>query len=228
MKRYSLHNPFLVVENGGDLSYGGNQNWSKSKTVQKCGCGAIGGTDLLLYLSLNKERCRTEVFKQAKDSNGILELEEYLQYVDYMRKRYLFLFPHFGMPGWVLAGGINRYLARYHTGLRATWGVRTRNLWNRISAMLSHDIPVILSIGPNFPFVWKKKKLTLYQKTGREGYIPVNEVCAHYVTVTEMDEVWLRVSFWGREYYINRLEYMNYVKKTSIPLVSNICYIRKG
>ena len=84
MKRYSLHNPFLVVENGGDLSYGGNQNWSKSKTVQKCGCGAIGGTDLLLYLSLNKERCRTEVFKQAKDSNGILELEEYLQYVDYI------------------------------------------------------------------------------------------------------------------------------------------------
>ena len=68
------------------------------------------------------------------------------------------------MPGWVLVVGLNAYLAKYHTGLTASWGFGRKKLWNRMSAMLSHDIPVILSIGPNLPFFRKKEKLNLYQK----------------------------------------------------------------
>lgn len=164
MKRYRLCNPFPSIEKEGSLSYGGNQNWSSSKTIRKCGCGVIAGTDLLLYLDLNKQRCRTKFFEEVQDSNGIIEREQYLKYVHKMRRDYLPLIPHFGMPGWVLVVGLNAYLAKYHTGLTASWGFGRKKLWNRMSAMLSHDIPVILSIGPNLPFFRKKEKLNLYQK----------------------------------------------------------------
>lgn len=149
MKRYRLCNPFPSIEKEGSLSYGGNQNWSSSKTIRKCGCGVIAGTDLLLYLDLNKQRCRTKFFEEVQDSNGIIEREQYLKYVHKMRRDYLPLIPHFGMPGWVLVVGLNAYLAKYHTGLTASWGFGRKKLWNRMSAMLSHDIPVILSIVPN-------------------------------------------------------------------------------
>ena len=94
MKRYRLCNPFPSIEKEGSLSYGGNQNWSSSKTIRKCGCGVIAGTDLLLYLDLNKQRCRTKFFEEVQDSNGIIEREQYLKYVHKMRRDYLPLIPH--------------------------------------------------------------------------------------------------------------------------------------
>ena len=78
MQRNSLHNPYPVIEKDGTLSFGGNQAWSDSAVMRKCGCGVIGGTDLLLYLSLHKDICRTELFQEAYLENGILELPEYL------------------------------------------------------------------------------------------------------------------------------------------------------
>ena len=110
MKRYRLCNPFPSIEKEGSLSYGGNQNWSSSKTIRKCGCGVIAGTDLLLYLDLNKQRCRTKFFEEVQDSNGIIEREQYLKYVHKMRRDYLPLIPHFGMPGWVLVEYARRYV----------------------------------------------------------------------------------------------------------------------
>lgn len=59
--------------------------------------GVIAGTDLLLYLDLNKQRCRTKFFEEVQDSNGIIEREQYLKYVHKMRRDYLPLIPHFGM-----------------------------------------------------------------------------------------------------------------------------------
>jgi len=88
MQRSSLHNPYPVIENDGTLSFGGNQAWSDSAVMRKCGCGVIGGTDLLLYLSLHKDICRTELFKEAYLENGILELPEYMNYVNYFRRKY--------------------------------------------------------------------------------------------------------------------------------------------
>ena len=51
-----------------------------------------------------------------------------------MRRDYLPLIPHFGMPGWVLVVGLNVYLTKYHTGLKVSWGFGRKKLWNRMSA----------------------------------------------------------------------------------------------
>lgn len=226
MQRSSLHNPYPVIENDGTLSFGGNQAWSDSAVMRKCGCGVIGGTDLLLYLSLHKDICRTELFKEAYLENGFLELPEYMNYVNYFRRKYLPVIPHFGMAGWMLVLGLNRYFRHERIRLRAAFGVLPRNLWVRISAMLAHDIPVILLVGPNFPFVWGKHRLNMYYRSSEGEYSPSCQIKAHFVTVTGMDETWMRVSSWGKEYYINRQEYYNYVRKHSSFLISNICYIK--
>lgn len=93
--------------------------------------------------------------------------------------------------------------------------------------MLREDIPVILSIGPNFPLLWQKKELTLHIQTNEGSFYPGPATHAHYVTVTGMDDTWLQISSWGRKYFINRNEYLQYVKAHSARLVSNILYVKK-
>lgn len=225
MNTERLRYPYIAVMKDGQLSYGGNQEWGKSLVLKKYGCGAVAGTDVLLYLSLHKEYCRANEF-QGQNENGIFEEAPYMELVNTMKKRYFPLILGFGMTGWQLAAGCNRCFRRNRIPLKASFGVFRKNIWNRLHAMLSHDIPVVLSVGSNVPIPSKKYKLAFYEK--REGtYREACKTAAHYVTVTGMDAQWLRISSWGKEYYISRREYMDYVKKHSSFLVSNILYIRK-
>ena len=93
--------------------------------------------------------------------------------------------------------------------------------------MLSADLPVILAVGPNFPAVWMKERLRFFVKSKNGVFRPGTATKSHYVTVTGMDEDWLRISSWGSEYYISRREYEDYVHRHSNPLFSNILYIKK-
>ena len=95
--------------------------------------------------------------------------------------------------------------------------------------MESHSgyaIPVILAVGPNFSLFRKKHKLNFYVKNGEE-YTFACQTAAHYVTVTAMEEQYLKISSWGKEYFINVQEYADYVKRYSSYFVSNVFYIRK-
>lgn len=221
-----LKHPYVAVQKDGKLSYGGNQSWDKSATLRKYGCGVIAGTDLLLYLGLHKEYCDAREFGLKEDECGIWDAEDYMNKVRKMRQKYLPLIPGFGMPGWILAAGMNRCFRKNRIPLKASFGVWNRNIPNRIHAMLSHDIPVILAVGPNFPIPCKRHKLTFYKKAG-ENYQEACKTAAHYVTVTGMNGQWMEISSWGNKYYVNLSEYMEYVKKHSSYFVSNICYIRK-
>lgn len=222
-----LRYPYIAVNKDGKLHYGGSQSWSMSKIMQKYGCGVIAGTDLLLYLDLHKTYCRGMEAETEAYENGALKEEEYLHLVQKMRVRYFPLIPGFGMPGWLLALGINFYFLKNRIPLWASFGVTGKNIFQRIQGMLAHDIPVILAIGPNFPLPLKKHKLTFYRKSG-DTYREACKTAAHYVTVTGMDDMWLRISSWGQEYYVNKKEYLDYVKRHSSFLVSNICFIRKN
>ena len=86
---------------------------------------------------------------------------------------------------------------------------------------------MILSVGPNFPAVWEKHKLKFYRKITDGNYRPAAATKAHYVTATALDAEWLRISSWGKEYYINREEYEAFVKAHSSYLFSNLVYLSK-
>lgn len=226
METGRLKNPYIAVMKDGKLSYGGNQGWGKGKTLQKYGCGVIAGTDMLLYLSLHKEYCKGREFKSQGLESGIPEADVYMEAVKKMRRKYFPVIPGFGMPGWLLCAGMNRYFLKNRIPLKASFGMLGRYMDSRGSAMLTHDIPVILAVGPNFPIPLRKHKLTFYEKQG-EAYKAVCQVSAHYVVVTGWEGQWLQISSWGKKYYICQWEYQEYVRKHSSFLVSNICYIRK-
>ena len=131
-----------------------------------------------------------------------------------------------GINGITLMLGVNRFFSKYRLPFRARWCASKKRIWERTEEMLAADIPVILSIGPNFPLPLHRRKLTLYTRLRSGSLIAADSVCAHYVTVTGLEGDVLQVSSWGREYFILRSEFEQYVKKYSCSLYSNVLYIK--
>ncbi len=201
-----LKTPYLKIETKDTIAYGGNQSWFPYKFLKKTGCGVIGAADMLLHL--NGKEQMTEA--------------EYIEFAKKLWIYYLPVIPGFGMNGLTLMIGINRYFQKNEMPYRARWRISGQKMFSRIDRMLAEDIPIILAVGPNFPFVWKKEKLTFYTKINDEKYIPAVKTKAHFVTVTGREGTWLQISSWGKEYYIDIREYRKYVKQHSSFLVSNI------
>ena len=220
-----LKHPYPSVDREGG-SYGGSQLWSDRPNVQRCGCGLVAGTDLLLYLHLTRQDCRSTLFRGVPMEGAISE-RRYRLVMERVERSYLPLLPLLGMNGWMLTGGLNRYFRKEKSALRAHWGVWECRLHGAIAEMLERDIPVILSIGTNFPKLWQDQRVQLYVKKPNGVYHSVCGVKAHFVTITGIDERWLRVSSWGKEYYIDFGEFSRYVKKHSNILFSNIAYLKE-
>lgn len=225
-----LQHPFPAVRKDQMISYGGNQSWARQKYVQKSGCGVISCTDLLIYLYRYRTGCRTELFSKVLSADSeccAIPLETYNRLADSLRRRYLPVIPRLGMNSLVLILGLNRYFIKYDIRLRASWCVSPKKMWRRMGEMLAADLPVIFAVGPNFPFIWRKHKLNFYKQRVDGSYAIACQTRAHFITVTAMDKEWVRISSWGKEYYINKYEYEDYVKKFSCPLVSNMVYIKR-
>lgn len=215
-----ISSPYLAVQTGSALSYGGNQTLSDNNTIKKCGCGIVAALDLVIYLNA---KCRGSE-KKAADRQQI-PLSSYNRYLHILSRKYFPLIPHFGMNGLVLIAGLNRLFHSLSLPFKAEWKVSEIKMEDRIAEMLTRDIPVILAIGPNFPTVWQQNRLTLYKKSAIEDYRKYSAAKAHFVTVTGIDEKWMRISSWGKELYISRAEYHRYVEAHSTPILSNIVYI---
>lgn len=224
---FQLKHPYVSVSSGPAVSYGGNQMCSENKTERTVGCGAVAALDLFLYLCRYHSDPRQHGQNDVFPSVWPLDRQQYLSLLHEYRKKYFPLIPGHGINGVSLAIGINAFFLKYRLPFFAFWGVPYARLWSSVQELLEQDIPVIFSIGPNFPLFWQHHQLRFYVQRSDGAYIPGPQTHAHYVTITGMDDQWIRIASWGRKYYINREEYLAYVKKYSIHLVSNILYIRK-
>lgn len=200
----------IITDSKNNTYFGGDQSWFPYRFLKNSGCGVIAATELLLKL-----RGRETISKP-----------EYMEFATELWKHFLPVIPGFGMNGLTLAAGLNRYFWKTNTPYRAFWCISAGKLTRRIRQMLKSDIPVILSIGPNFPMFWRGEKLTFYRKVN-DTFVASAKTKAHFVTVTGWEGRMIQISSWGKEYYIDDVEYRDYVKKHSCPLVSNIVYIRK-
>ena len=209
----------VAVEKG--ASYGGNQGWFLERWMRESGCGVIASADLMVYLHRHHSRLKQPRFSVVP-MEGEIPLGTYLRIGTFLRKGYFPLIPKIGLSAPLLVVGLNRLFHANNVPLRAGWCVLGTKLWSQMEQQLQADYPVILAIGANIPFIWQKHKLALYRKDARGEYRVHTSVKAHYITVTGMDDTWLRVSSWGQEYYIRRKEYTAYVKKHSSFLVSNM------
>lgn len=203
----TLQSPFLKIE---ERAFGGNQAWFSRKFMQKAGCGVISAANLLLHIQKMSE----------------LTEKEYMDFSKELWLKYLPVIPGFGMNGLTLMSGLNRYFWKNGIPYRAFWAVSGKKMLHRIDEMLAKNIPVILSVGPNFPNFLGKQTLNFYIKKAN-GYVPGAKAKAHFVTVTGRDGIYLQISSWGKEYYIDIREYREYVKSYSTSLFSNIICIRE-
>lgn len=207
----TLENTFIHIKGKEEIAFGGNQAWFQHKFLKNSGCGVISATDLLLHMQGKRQMTETE----------------YLEFAKKLWWKYFPVIPGFGMNGLTLMAGLNRYFHKHGISKKAFWGISGKKMLPRMDAMLSQDLPVILAVGPNFPFFWGKQKLVFYTKTTDGKYVPSAKTKAHYVTVIGRDGVYWQISSWGKEYYIDIREYRAYVKHYSSPLVSNIICIQE-
>ncbi len=221
-----LRHPYISIISDGLLSYGGNQQSSENAMIGKCGCGIIAATDTLLYL------CRYHLREPVPALRGLADsfpmpARQYYDCISAMRRKYFPLIPHAGINGLMLMTGMEKFFRENEMPYRARWSMRRSDMWKKMESMLREDIPVIMSVGPNFPLFWGNHRAFFYQR-GPDGELrPAARVKAHYFTVTGMDENWLKISSWGKRYYLNRREFERYVKEHSAGFVSNILYITK-
>ena len=206
----ALKHPYLSVENKMGIAYGGSQSWFSYGFLKKSGCGVISAADVLFHL-MGKET---------------ISEAEYMEFAKKLWMQYLPVIPGFGMNGLTLVIGLNRYFWKHGMSYRAGWNIGSKNLLSKIDGMLAKDLPVILSVGPNFPKFWRKEKLNFYRKTEAETFVPAVKISAHFVTVTGREGHYWKISSWGKEYYIDVREYQRYVRNYSSFLISNIVYIR--
>lgn len=220
-----LKHSLLTIQKGKRLTCGGSQMLSEDKTMRRCGCGVVSAMDVLEYLHRCHADGRSEFFRRAPD--GHFTWEQYEPYAGQLRRKFLPLFYPVGINGISLAAGLNHYFRRFQLPYHARWSAPRGKFWLCMETMLLQDIPVILSIGVGFPNLWHRHRLAFYRMAADGTYHRASEACSHYVTVTGLTEEWIRISSWGREYFIRRKEFEEHVKNDSRELLSNLVYIRK-
>ena len=187
---------------------------SDNPTIRKCGCGPVAALDTVWYL------------EKRFESSPFLSLQAYNAELLQLTRRYFPLLPPFGINGALFVIGMNRLLRDRGLPYRAVWMLSGKKLWGRVEEMLSRDLPVILSVAPNFPAFWENNRLPFYVQTRAGSFQRTTATKGHYVTVTGIDDKWVRISSWGREYYINRMEYMAYTREYSNFVFGNAMYLK--
>lgn len=228
-------NYIQVRRKSGELTYGGDQGFFKdaapgSEDVRKnaMGCGVVAFGDLLLYLG--KSRPEMAIPESKSYVNRINKEDEYIAYYNCIYKLLGGVSMKSGLSGVKLAFCFNRLSRREKWGLRAIWGCSDRKLYRRIEEMLSKDLPVIMCIPMLIFKKDKKDELPFYVK--KNGNMEkACMVSAHYVMVTGMiesdGEAFLKVSSWGKKYYVNWNEYEKMIQTHFLGnILGNILYIR--
>ena len=220
---YALQHDYPGVAKDGHTSFGGNQRWLDSKALQHCGCGLVAALDLMRYLHLYAGADCSGIFAGIGETTGLPQ-SLYNLCAQRMRRSYIPILYPIGTTGFSLTAGLNRCFREYKLPYTARWGVKKEVLWQEIAAMLQQDLPVILSVGNRVPCFWRKSGVALCRPVG-ETMREAARAHAHFVTVVGMDEKWLRVSSWGREYYLSKEEFLHYRKEESLELLCNIVLI---
>lgn len=259
---------YVPVIKGSQIHYGGSQMWfsgndkySKDYIIRNYGCGTIATADMLLYLALQRNDFRSPLTEIALSEDNTIHYANYDAYVREVHNLYTKTKRFIAVLGPRIALSFNSYARAYHIDYRASWRLTLTyyDMYEIIKEMLSQDIPVILSIGPNTPNFWGKNGIFFYQKykiedieqnhpenktketdtedkesSNRYYYVPLKQnVNSHYVVVTgmEMDpiigKVMLRISSWGKSYYINYEEYRDYVDTIGGTFTSSLLHVRK-
>ena len=141
-------------------------NWNSIEhIIHTYGCGTIATADMFLYLALQKKEYNTTLTAIALQDSMQILYDNYLSYVLEVHNKYTKTKRYLAVLGPSLARAINNYSNQFTLGYVATWKWRLSyyEMLDQIESMLSQDIPVILSIGPNTPKLWGRHGISFYE-----------------------------------------------------------------
>lgn len=255
VKRYELSRKnYISVLDEKKTSYGGSQQWfakelkrTKQSMTHTHGCGVIATSDLFLYWAMTLPYNKGYSVNVLLEKEGHLLKENYMTFIEYVRDTYVPILPIVGVPNIELIAAINSYTLFHHIPYKARLGylLDEKKLLMQIIEMIKNDLPVILLIGVPFPNMLyhtllkdKKVGVTFYEKwqKDKETYREVmHHIKGHYVTITgviinkeaesKREKVMLRISSWGKEYYISYYEYCKYEIKYGVDIQGSIVRI---
>ena len=228
---------------GTTISYGGNQGWffideneewyswlESDYLIQNYGCGLISPSDTLLYLALSDNQYSTyETELVSINLSGYIDFNSYQCYIRMMNLSWFKIMRWVGVNGLQIANGINQYSWYNCLNLNASWNVSNNDLLSKIEKMLDKNYPVTFSIGPVgddcgiWFYDWIPKDDDKYNFEVQSYPYIVN---GHYATITGLlidnvkGQTMLEISSWGKKFYVNFDEYLDYV-----GITSNIVYI---
>ena len=221
-----LKHPYISVALSSGESFGGGQQFSKDAMIRRCGCGIVAAADVLLYLSRWHAHGAVDFFAGLLENKPI-PLSVYDNCIQSLNRSYFPMIPYAGINGVMLMAGMELFFRRHGMPYTACWCFAPGKLWGRIEEMLRADIPVVMSVGPNFPLIWGDRRVRFFARSPAGNYIPASGARAHYFTVTGLDEDWLHISSWGRLYYLRREEFEEYVRRYSLGVTSNVLLIEQ-
>ena len=179
------------------------------KKLRGFGCGVVALHDLASYKGYIKPAASQEDFKKR-----IRKIE----------KSGIFVFPGLGIAPYYYPFLCNFFLMRKKVPIRMSL-LKTARSQDRcngadIRAAIEDDLPVIFCVGPTIPFLFRDKRLTLYNRDRKPSG---QRTKAHYMTVLGVtkydDEVWLEIASWGAQYCI-RLSEMSDFSKYTFPFTT--------
>lgn len=225
MESLELKNAINAVKRGTFVTYGGNQMLSDNAAIRKYGCGIVAAADLFIYLHRYFSEIKLPIFAEIP-KEGEVPIEVYNALLKKLNRSYFPIIPGFGVNNLVLVGGINLFFKHCAYPFKAAWTLTGAKRKERIEDMLSGNIPVIFTVGKDFPFLWHKHRLNLYSAFPDGSKRKTGSVKSHYMTITAIDDEWLTVSSWGRKYYVNLSEYEDFSRRYSNNVLCNIVYIK--
>jgi hypothetical protein len=199
----------------------GSQMWFSKETrldkkLHGFGCGIVALHDLCVYRGLMKAPLGRDEFKKQ---------------IRAMEKGGMFVVPRHGIAPYYYHFLCNNFLIRKKIPLRIEWGhgplYENRTGLSGIKNNLEKGFPTIFAVGPTYPFIFKKKYLTLYNTERKpSGY----RTKAHYMTILDITEsggeTWLEIASWGKQFSIKFSELYEFSKMT-VPLTTRFYSVRE-
>ncbi|SHJ56236.1 hypothetical protein [Parasporobacterium paucivorans] len=225
-------------------SFGGNQNWfaldgdRTEYRIHKRGCGLIAVGDIFLHLARTDSRYRTPYTSMILRDEAEPSVAEYKRYIQSLYRKYVWFIPGPGMWVMHLVWMMNQYFKGNGMDLKARWRFPPTRGWRKsvIKKSLKNHLPVILLLGRTRGeiFLLMKNKIGLNLYADEEcSRILKTGVKNHYVVVTDIlqkpgtKKTVLKISSWGKLYYIDYDEYCRYVSRYGDPITSSMIIIDK-
>lgn len=232
MNRISLKDNFIrVTDESFNPSFGGNQGWFDGAVygnLARQGCGIIAAVDTLLYISRRYDNSFQQYLYEVNDFCQNHRLAKLFMKEISIRKYDNATFA-IGIIPIQISGFLNRKMGLLGRQIRFRWNgiYGHKDMYSKMKSMISRDIPVVWSLYSH------NRTIKLYLKTDDGCYsfsgLTVNN---HYVTATAVMEDgtcnhsrMIEISSWGKRYYIDFDEYLDYVGNSLISkYCSNIIY----